>query len=265
MALYIREIKGNLRSFVIWTVCIIAVMTVFLAMYPSFAAQGDAVQKMLEGFSPELIRMFGFDTLDFANTMDYYGYMLQYMLLATMIQFMLLGASLISKEEDAGTINFLYAKPISRRTIVGVKFLAGLTGIFAFFVVYTAAAGMLLLIFGKTGVDWGLVLLFSLALMLGQAMMLGVGMLLSMFITKARAVMSASIGVVMVLYMMSMIVSIKEGLSFLKYFIPFQYFDARQMLTSHSIDWVFVLLALAVAGAAYAASLYIFNRRDIRC
>ena len=127
MTLFLRELKGNLKSFTIWTVCIVAMMVMFMAMYPSFAAQGNTLTEMLKGFSPELIQMFGFDAIDFTKTMDYYAYIFQYVLLATMIQFMIMGAGLISREEDSGTINFLYAKPLSRRSIVGTKFLAGLT------------------------------------------------------------------------------------------------------------------------------------------
>ena len=62
---------------------------------------------------------------------------------------------------------------------------------------------------------------------LGQLMMMNLGMLLGMLIIKARAVMSASIGVVLLLYVASMFVNMNERLDWLKYFTPFQYFDTR--------------------------------------
>ena len=186
MLLYKRELKGNLKSFVIWTACIVILTALFMAMYPSFSEQGESVNEMLSGFSPQLMEMFGFESIDFTQTMDYYGYIFQYVLLAVLIQFMLAGANLVSREEDSGTINFLYAKPLSRTAITGTKFLAGLTEIAAFFIVYTGAAIAILYAVNKTGVDIEAVLLLDAAMALGQLMMLGIGMLLGTFITRAR-------------------------------------------------------------------------------
>ncbi len=264
MALYLRELKGNLKSFIIWTACIIVLMSLFMAMYPSFASQGNAVNEMLSGFSPELMQIFSFDMIDFTQTMDYYVYIFQYIFLTALIQFMILGANLLSKEEDSGTINFLYAKPLSRRKIVGVKSLAGITAIAAFFIVYTAAVLVVLASINRTGLDYGAIFLISVSMALGQIMMLSIGMLLSMFITKARAVMSASIGIVLVLYVVSMFVNMKSELNWLKYITPFQYFDSRTILRSGGIDWVYIVLSAGIAAAALCISLLIYNRRDLK-
>ncbi len=265
MTLFFREIKGNLRSFIIWTVCIVALTAMFMAMYPSFAEQGSAVTEMLSGFSPELIQMFGFEAIDFTQTMDYYAYVFQYVLLATMIQFMILGASLLSKEEDSGTINFLYSKPLSRTSIVGTKFIAGVTFIAAFFVVNTAAVIAILSAVGRTGVDYGALMLLGAAMALAQLMVMSLGMLLSMFITKSRAVMSASIGIVLVLYVASMFANMNSDLDWLSYLTPFKYFDARAIIANVSVEWLYALLAAGVALAGLALSLVIYNRKDLKC
>lgn len=265
MTLFFREIRGNLKSFTIWTLCIIIMMVIFMAVYPSFASQGNSIDAILKGFSPDLLKMLSFDALDFTKAMDYYAYVFQYILLAVMIQFMLMGAGLISREEDSGTINFLYAKPLSRRSIVGAKFLAGLAYIAVFFIIYTACAGATLAAVSTAAVDWGMVTLFSAALALGQLIMLGIGMLLSMFVTKTRTVMSISIGTVLGLYILSMFVNIKEELSGLKYLTPFQYFEPRAILHSGNIEWIYIALSLGLALAGLALSLVIYNRRDLKC
>jgi ABC-2 type transport system permease protein len=265
MTLLIREMKGNAKSFIIWTACIAALTAMFMAMYPSFAEQGKAVNDLLSSFSPQIIQMFGVDSLDFTRTMDYYAYIFQYVLLATMIQFMLLGASLLSKEEDSGTISFLYAKPLSRSYIAGTKLVAGILGIAAFFVVNTAAVIAILSAVDKTGIDYGTVILLGAAMALGQLMMLGVGMLVSMFVIKARAVTSVSIGIVLVLYVVSMFANMNSDVEWLKIVTPFQYFDARSIIAGAAIDWVYVALPLGVAAVCAAATLIIYNRRDLKC
>lgn len=265
MTLFLRELKGNLKSFIIWTACIVALTAMFMAMYPSFADQGDTLNDMLSGFSPELMQMFGFEALDFTQTMDYYAYIFQYVLLATLIQFMMLGANLLSKEEDSGTINFLYAKPLSRRSIVGTKFLAGLALIATFFIVNTAAVAVILSAISRTGVDLGTIVILGAATALGQLMVMGLGMLLSMFIVKSRAVMSASIGVVLALYVASMFANMNSGISWLKYLTPFQYFDSRAIMHSGGIEWIYIALPAGVALTGLAFSLEIYNRRDLKC
>lgn len=265
MTLFIRELKGNAKSFIIWTVCIVALTAMFMAMYPSFAAQGSDLNNMLSNFSPQLIQMFGFESLDFTRTMDYYAYIYQYVLLATMIQFMILGANLLSKEEDSGTINFLYAKPLSRSSITGMKFLAGAAETVAFFAVNTAAVIAILAAVDRTGIDYGTILLLGAATALAQLMMLGLGMLISMFVIRARAVMSASIGVVLVLYVANMFANMNKDLTWLKYVTPFQYFDARLIMANAALDWVYVALSAGVAAVCVAATLSIYNRKDLKC
>lgn len=264
MALYLRELRGNMRSFIIWTVCIIVLMALMMAMYPSFATQGETLGEMISSFPPEMIEMLGFDSLDFTQTMDYYAYVYQYLLLAVMIQFMLLGATMVSREEDAGTISFLYAKPISRSAIVGIKFFAGLTAIAAFFIIYTAAAGMMLSTVGTSGFDFGTLLVMNAGMALAQLMMLGIGVLLSMFLIRARAVMSASIGVVLALYVIKLFLNINEELGALAYFTPFEYFDARALL-SGGIEWIYIVLSAGVAAVALTVSVIIYKRKDFKC
>lgn len=265
MTLFVRELKGNFKSFLIWTLCIIAILGMFMAMYPSFAEQGSSLDQMLSGFSPELLKMFSFDSLDFTVGMDYYAYMFQYILLAAMIQFMVLGANLISREEDAGTINFLYAKPLSRSSIVTTKLLSGLAYAGIFFVVYALSVLGVIAAVDSAAINFGTILLFGLALLLGQLMMMGIGLLLSMFITKTRTVMSVSIGVVLLMYVLSMVVNLNDSLGALRYLTPFQYFDARAIAHGGGIGWQYIAVPIGVALAGYALSLLIYNRRDLKC
>jgi ABC-2 type transport system permease protein len=113
-------------------------------------------------------------------------------------------------------------------------------------------------------VDFGQIAVLSATLSLGQLFMLGIGMLLSMFVTRTRAVMSASIGVVLGLYVLSMLVNIWDGIKALKYITPFQYFDSRAILRG-GIEPLYIILAIGVAAVCAAASLAIYNRRDLKC
>jgi len=265
MNMYIREMKGNLKSFGIWMLCILGVLVLFLSMYPSFSAQGAEVNKLLEQFPPEMMQIFSLENIDFSKIIDYYAYTFQYLLLAALLQFILLGANLLSREEDSGTINFLYAKPVSRSDILRAKFLAGLSYIGIFFVLYSLVSLGLLAFLGKSGFDLAAALLLSLAIALGQFLMLCLGLLLGQYLRKARTVLSASLGLVMALYFLSMVINLQKDLEVLKFLSPFQYFDARLITESHALDPLYVGILLGFSLISLVSSFIIYQKRDIPC
>ena len=76
--------------------------------------------------------------------------------------------------------------------------------------------------------------------------------------------MSASIGVVLALYVIKLFVNINEELGVLAYITPFEYFDARALLGG-GIEWIYILLSAGVSAIALAATVTIYQRKDLRC
>lgn len=264
MTLFKRELRGNLRSFLIWIACLLGVTILFMAMYPSFASQGDKMNALLETYPEEILKLFSMNTLDFTRADDYYCYTFQYVLLATLIQFMMLGAGMVSREEDEGTVSFLYAKPVSRTGIIAGKYLAGVVYIGAHYVLFVMGSLAMAAAVAGSGYDPGLLFLLGAAMALGQLMMLSLGMLMSMFVVRARTILSASIGAVMGLYVLAMFVNLREELAFLRFFTPFKYFDATEILRSGQIEPAYIALALSLTAVFTAASLLLYGRRDLR-
>ena len=112
MTVFRRELILNLKSFIIWSICVLLFLSMYMLLYPTFANQMETVEEMVANLPQEITDMLGINNINFSNIMDYFAYVHQYILLAVSIQFMLMGANLLSREEDLGTINFLYAKPI---------------------------------------------------------------------------------------------------------------------------------------------------------
>ena len=62
--------------------------------------------------------------------------------------------------------------------------------------------------------------------------------------------------------MLNMLVGIVEELEFLKYVIPFQYFEVNEML-SGNIEVIFVLLSLLIIGSCVGAVFHFYRKRDL--
>lgn len=63
----------------------------------------------------------GADDISFAEVLDFFTYVIPYITLFASIYAMLLGAGILSKEEDEKTIDFLLAKPVTRSAILSQK------------------------------------------------------------------------------------------------------------------------------------------------
>ena len=123
MFLFNREFKAGQKSLIIWITLCSLIMMMSLVMFPSFASQGEYLSEVMASFPEEMLAAINAEQVDFSEPLDYLGYIYQYVLLGAAIMAMLLGSNILAKEEGEKTIEFLNAKPISRRQIVTEKLL----------------------------------------------------------------------------------------------------------------------------------------------
>ena len=79
--------------------------------------------------------------------------------------------------------------------------------------------------------------------------------------TKRSA--STAIAIILTTYFMSIISGMQEGLDFLKYFTPFKYFDAGELLRTGKMDGAYLLLSAAIIVVCVAAAYWMYNKRDL--
>ncbi|PZL70021.1 hypothetical protein CI088_16060 [Enterococcus plantarum] len=125
------ESKGLIKGLIIWTILFAVIIFGFSAIYPQMhsSAMEDILGAKLDGLSPALLKTFNISVsgqASFSVATGFFAYYFQYMFLAASIYAMMLGSQALIKEETDGTIEFLYAQPVTRREIVTNKFLANL-------------------------------------------------------------------------------------------------------------------------------------------
>lgn len=263
MLLYLRELFVAKKSFIIWTLCLAGLMFLCMAMFPSFSSgQEMNINDMLEAFPEEMRKGFGMMDLDLTQPMDFFVYVYPYVVVAAGIWGALMGATVLGKEEGEKTIEFLYAKPITRGYIFVSKLCAVLSEILLFGILFYGINVLGFAVFAEGAYDARLLLLLTAALLLVMLIFMGMGFLLSVFVVKARKVMPAALGTGLGLYMLSIFANIKDEWTWLRYIIPYQYFEGIRVLRD-GLEIKFVVLALGITALCLGSAWMIYRRKDI--
>lgn len=123
------EFKSNLGKALAWLLVIVVIMGLLMAFFPLMQENNilSLVEGFREGFSEKTRHILGLsESIDFQDLTDYVPFIYQYLGLLFGIFATQLGARSLSKEQSAGTIEYLYSQPVTRSQILTGKILANL-------------------------------------------------------------------------------------------------------------------------------------------
>ncbi|MDD6224319.1 MAG: ABC transporter permease subunit, partial [bacterium] len=124
-----REMKVNLKSFLIWLLILIGIFSVVFLIYPSIINSDNIkmMDEMMEMFPKELLTAFN---MDISSISSCYGWLKSegfvFVLFIIGCYAGVLGSNILLKEESDKTIEYLNSLPIKRTNIVYSKVFAGL-------------------------------------------------------------------------------------------------------------------------------------------
>ena len=78
MNMFIHELKAYRKSTIIWTISLISIAIIFLAMFPAIAREADEFNKMMEGYPNSIKKALGFTVESITSIMGYYSYVVIY-------------------------------------------------------------------------------------------------------------------------------------------------------------------------------------------
>ena len=91
MNIFVRELQAHRKSTVIWAASLIAVIVVFMSMYPAFTADVALSTQVLQQFPKALLDAMDLSPDDFFTIFGFFGYLMNFVILAGSIQAMNLG------------------------------------------------------------------------------------------------------------------------------------------------------------------------------
>lgn len=260
MTLLKHEWKMNLKSLIIWTLCVGICCSGCILLFESVA---ESMEEMAQAFADmgSFSAAFGMDKVSIATLTGFYATEISIIFLVGGAMFAAMtGAVLLSKEEEGHTMEFLHTLPVSRGYIYLWKYAALLLLILVFNLVCMGldVAGFLAIgeemAFGE----------YAEYHLLALVMQVEVGSLCYLISAVCkRKQIGAALGLAVLFYLMDIMYNIVPDLEFFKFLTPFYYANAAEIYSGGDSRVGLMWLGLAVTFAAVLCGGIVYKKRDM--
>ena len=259
-----RELKINLKSFIIWTSILIGLFLVVFLVYPSIinSANMEMIDEMMKIFPEEMLKAFNMDisTIDSAfGWLKTEGFV--FVLLITGVYSGILGSNILLKEESDKTIEYLNSVPVTRKNIVLNKILCGLFYIILMIVIIGIFNFIGLSLSGEF--DRKSYILLSITPLFSSIVIFAICLFLSTFTHKTKKTLGISLGIVFVSYFLNVISEIGESTEFLKYISIFTLADIRNVILNVSINPILIVLAICITVIFMILTMIRYEKKEL--
>ncbi|MGL6198489.1 MAG: ABC transporter permease subunit [Lachnospiraceae bacterium] len=228
------------------------------------ASAAENTKDLLAQYPEAFVKAMNLDQFDMTNILHYFASR-SYIIVTLFgsVYAVMLSSCILSKEESERTIEFLISKPITRHEIVSAKYLCVLIYLLLFNLLFAVSNFGLMQVFKTSDFETEPFLLISLGGFLTHIIFASVCYLLSVFITNTRTIISISFGTVFITYFLSILVSVEDNLSFLRYLSPFSYFSSEDLVINSTIDTTYLVISVLVILLSVGLAYLFYSRKDI--
>ncbi len=262
MNIFLRELKANFKSLIIWSVIVILFVVVGFSKFTAYEGNPEMLA-ILDAMPPAVISAMNLTAFNLTTVTGFYGIMFSYFGLMISIAAAMWGSDIISKEERDKTVEFALTLPVTRARLLTAKIAAALVNCIILLLVTWAVTLVGAAPYQKDKTFYTFVALASVALFVTQLIFLAVGIFLGAALKQYKRAGSLAVSVLLGSYFLSVIAGLSKDLDFLKYFSPFKYFNPVQILNESKINIGFSLLSLAIITVLIAGAYVTYQRRDL--
>ena len=264
MNIFKFEMKGYVKSIIIWTSSIMFFMFMYLAFFPAVAADPEPFNEMIAAFPPEMMRLFGINQdLPIMTIMGYYSLTMSFVLIPIAIQASNYGFNILSVEERELTADFLLTKPISRKTIYTSKFTAAFLSLTITNVgIWVSSLLAIALFKGSENPEMFKIIVYLSSIVLFQLFFLTVGMFISMLVKKVPSVISFSMGLGFGMFILASLGKMLSSES-LDVLSPYNHFDPGFILIDGTYDLIPTIISITIILTSFFGSYFLYLRRNI--
>jgi len=262
MNIFLRELKANLKSLLIWSGVIVLLIIMAVTKYSAFAGDPEML-KMLDSMPPAMLDALSMRAFNLTTISGFYGVMFVYFGLMAAIAAAMWGSDSISKEERDKTVEFSLVLPVTRSRVVTAKGLAALVNCVVFVLITWVVSLVAVQSYNPDQAFYNFLALEMQAMFVIELIFLAIGLLLGCAMKQYKRSGSTAVAIILTTYFMSIMAVMNEKLDFLKYFTPFKYFDAGELFRSGKLDATYLLLSAAIIVVSVVAAYWIYNKRDL--
>ena len=259
-----RSLRNRRISTIAYSLSGIAMLELYVALYPSLSTQIQAYDEIAKAFPEALMKAFGIEELIFTTFEGYISTEHFSFIWPLLVIFLAIGyaSSSIAGEIENRTIGLSLSQPISRDQYYWGKYFAGIV-ILAIFMVASLLVIFPLTAIHNVTINGGHIMA---AMVIGSLFGLAVfsfGMAISSLMSERSHVSMATGGILVLMYVANIVAGLKPSLENLKYASIFNYFEISKAITKGQIKLSSVMVFLVIAVVCGLAGWIIFRRRDI--
>jgi ABC-2 type transport system permease protein len=260
--IFLRELKANFKSLVVWSVIIMLLIIIAVAKFSAFAGNPDMLA-MLDAMPPAMLDALNMRAFNLTTLSGFYGLMFIYFGLMGALAAAMWGSDILSKEERDKTVEFSLVLPVSRSKVITAKALAALVNCVAFVLITWSGSLAAVQPYHPDQAFRDFLALEMRAMFSIELIFLAIGLFLGAVMKQYKRSGSTAVAIILATYFMSIVSGMQEKLDFLKYFTPFRYFDAGELFRSGRMDGLYLLLSAVIFLASLAGTYWAYNRRDL--
>ncbi|RME83968.1 MAG: ABC transporter [Caldilineae bacterium] len=262
MNIFVRELKANFKSLIIWAVIVGLFVTVGVSKFSAYADNPEMLA-ILDTMPKALLDAFNLEAFNLTTLTGFFGVMQTYFALMLAIAAAMWGSDIISKEERDKTVEFSLTLPVTRSKLVTAKALAALVNCILLLLFTWAVSLIAAQPYSPDQEFLDFLSLQMQSLFLLQLIFLAIGLFLGCAMRQYRRAGSVAVGLLLATYFMSVASGMNEKLEFLKYLSPFKYFDAGLLAREARIEPVYLGLTAAIIVVCVAGAYLTYSRRDL--
>ena len=262
MNIFIRELRSNFRSLIIWGVIVILFVTIGISKFSAYEGNPEMLA-ILDQMPPAMLEAFNMNAFNLTTLSGFFGVMFTYFALIASISAAMWGSDIISKEERDKTVEFSLTLPVARGKVVTAKALAALVNCIGLLLITWGAAFVASAQYEPGNEFYAFLRLSMLALFIMQLIFLAIGIFLGCALKQYRRASAVAIALLLGTYFLSVISGLHEDLEFLKYLSPFKYFDAGMLLRESKIDLTFLAISAGIIVLSMVGAYFTYSRRDL--
>ncbi len=257
-----REFFTNLKSLIIFSSILVVTYILVIAIYPSIATSGLNINEILKVFPEELLKVFNMDIFDISTALGWLeteGFI--FWILLSGFYSAILGATILTKEENDKTIEILLSKPVSRNEVVINKLICGIINVFIFnlLVYLTCVFGLLLI----DDLDFKIVTLISIGTFMIDLMLFTITLMISSFFNKTSVTRNIALAIVFLSYIMQIVGGLTSSLEFLKNISIFEFFSVRYIAVNNCLDPLYLILSIIIILCAILITFINYNKKEL--
>lgn len=266
--IYLKELKHNRNSVILWSISVSAFILLGMALYPVLI-KGEMLMQMTAMLENPLMKnimsAFGANLDVLTNILGFYAWRnVIFVILLGSFFSMLLAGKILAQEELEKTAEFLITKPVTRLEVVWSKLAAFFTCLVLLNVIILLAGFISLEIF-KGDSDYRLaafliLTFYSFLLMLTFG---AIGFFLSLLMKRGRPITSISIGIIIGGYFYDALFKITKSVDIIGYVSPFKFVDAGILRPDYSLEWWRILYFLGISLVLFTLTFVIYKKKDI--